>query len=67
MSDDAKILHDTFATPTGQKALAWMRRMTIDRQLAADVPEAVLRDIEGQRRLVRLIESNIKAAKEGYV
>ena len=64
-SDEAKMLHAAFTSPHGAKALEWMRARTVDAMLSSDVPEAVLRDLEGQRRLVRLIEANIRRVKEG--
>lgn len=49
-----------FATASGREVLADLRRRTIERDTPADMPEAELRHLEGQRHLVRTIENLIK-------
>ncbi len=44
-----------FAGPDGQRVLATLRAMTLDRALGPDAPEAALRHLEGQRQLVAVI------------
>lgn len=45
-----------FRTADGARALAHLRRITIERRLGPEAPEALLRHVEGQRALVALIE-----------
>jgi hypothetical protein len=46
----------TFASDAGHQVLTALRRLTIERRLPPDAPEALLRFVEGQRALVAHIE-----------
>ncbi len=69
MSDDPTKINGqfaaAFANPAGQAVLDWLRAHTIDRELPPGATEAELRDLEGQRRLVRLMDKKIKAGQAG--
>lgn len=45
-----------FISREGKIVLSFLRRQTIERFLGPDVEDRHLRDLEGQRRLVRQIE-----------
>lgn len=45
-----------FITREGKIVLSFLRRQTLERCLGPDVDDRQLRDLEGQRRLVRQIE-----------
>ena len=49
-----------FSGDPGRAVLDHLRRKTMTAQLAPDVAEATLRDMEGQRRLVAYIETMMK-------
>ena len=51
----ARIFRRVFTAAEGQEVLAHLRALTIDREMPALCTEAQLRDIEGQRRLFRII------------
>jgi hypothetical protein len=53
-----------FATPTGQSVLKHLRSITIETVTGANVSDAELRHLEGQRYLVGLIERRIKHAEK---
>ncbi|MCR9222332.1 MAG: hypothetical protein NXI21_19085 [Alphaproteobacteria bacterium] len=40
-----------FAGPDGERALAHLARITVERALGPEASDAALRDLEGQRRL----------------
>lgn len=40
-----------FAGPDGDRALAYLARVTVQRTLGPEASDAALRDLEGQRRL----------------
>lgn len=44
-----------FGGPDGQRVLATLKAMTLDRALGPDTPDAALRHLEGQRQLVAVI------------
>ena len=46
----------TFSSDAGRRVLAHLRAATIERQAAPEVPDSVLRHLEGQRYLFQLIE-----------
>jgi hypothetical protein len=48
-----------FATPDGQRVLAYLRRLTLERTVGPASPDAVLRYLEGQRGLVAHIQTLI--------
>ena len=49
----------------GQALLAYLRRVTVERCLGPEAPEALLRHLEGQRQLVKYIESLVAEGKYG--
>lgn len=51
-----KAFEKCFLNKEGKIVLSFLRRQTIERQYGANVEEAQLRDLEGQRRLFRQIE-----------
>jgi len=53
-----------FATPDGRLLLAHLRRLTCERVLGPEVSDAALRFLEGQRALVRRLESLIATGRE---
>lgn len=61
----ALCLAGLFSGGSGEEALAWMRRITIDRELRPDATEAELRDLEGQRRFVRRLCNMIERGRHG--
>ncbi len=48
----------------GARALAFLRRLTVERTLPATASAAELRDSEGQRRLVKMIETLVQRGNE---
>lgn len=50
----------TFRGADGRKLLAYLRRLTVERVVRADAGEGELRDLEGQRRIVKRIENLIE-------
>ncbi|MEQ9811422.1 MAG: hypothetical protein RLO50_01475 [Azospirillaceae bacterium] len=53
-----------FATPDGLLLLAHLRRLTVERVLGPDAGDAALRFLEGQRALVRRLETLIATGRE---
>lgn len=62
-TDDPTLPHDadteiarafarTFAGPDGERAMAYLRAITMERALGPQAPDATLRHLEGQRQLV---------------
>jgi len=52
-----------FTDVPGRTVLDHLRRKTVEARLPPDTPEAVLRDLEGQRRLVAYIETMMKESE----
>ncbi len=52
-------------TPQGERLLGHLRRITVERRLAPDCPEAELRHREGQRHLRAHIEALMQRGGEG--
>lgn len=52
-----------FSTPSGKEVLRYLRSITIEAVSGANVTDAELRHMEGQRYLVGLIERRIKHAE----
>ena len=52
-----------FSTPSGKEVLRYLRSITIEAVSGANVTDAELRHLEGQRYLVGLIERRIKHAE----
>ncbi|MBO4626173.1 MAG: hypothetical protein J5679_02780 [Alphaproteobacteria bacterium] len=57
MTDLEKDFVRTFATPSGQRVLEHLRKITIERTLGANATDAELRWGEAQRALVHKIEN----------
>lgn len=58
-----------FATPEGQRVLAHLRRITTGRVLGPEDPDAALRDLEGRRALMALLDMRINhgsALRRGF-
>lgn len=55
--DLARLFARTFTGPDGRRVLAALERMTLGRALGPEAAAEELRDLEGQRRLVRLIRT----------
>lgn len=53
--------------PDGERVMAHLRAMTTERALGPDVSEAVLRDLEGQRRLVASMAAMAARGRRGPV
>lgn len=49
-----------FASPWGDLALKHLRAITVERTIDPSAPESLLRHVEGQRHLVKHIESLIR-------
>lgn len=60
----ARVFARCFRGRDGERALAFLRRMTVERCLPATAPAEELRDAEGQRRLVKLIETLVQRGNE---
>lgn len=54
-----------FRGADGERALGYLRRLTIERRLAPDAGEAELRHLEGQRHLAALIAQLVARGKFG--
>ena len=59
-----ELVKATFATPAGQSVLKYLRSITIEAVTGANVSDAELRHLEGQRYLVGLIERRIKQTEK---
>ena len=53
-----------FRGADGRRAMAFLRRLTVERTLPATASDDELRDAEGQRRLVKLIETLVQRGNE---
>lgn len=60
----ARVFARCFRGRDGERALAFLRRMTVERCLPAAATAEELRDAEGQRRLVKLIETLVQRGDE---
>lgn len=56
-----QIVHHTFATPVGQRCLAYLRSITTEVVMPASQPDHVLRYLEGMRCVVKMIDDRCKA------
>lgn len=68
MSDEADIataFARCFRGEDGERALGYLRRLTIERRLAPDASEAELRHLEGQRHLASTIAQLVTRGKFG--
>ena len=54
-----------FAGPEGEKVLAHLRALTLDRALGPDASDAMLRHQEGQRQLLTHILAQIERGRQG--
>ncbi len=54
-----------FEGPEGARAIAHLQRVTLGRALGPDASDAALRDLEGQRRLVRAMLALIDRGRDG--
>lgn len=54
-----------FRGEDGERALGYLRRLTIERRLAPDCGDAELRHLEGQRHLAALIAQLVTRGKFG--
>ena len=61
----ARAFARTFGHADGRLVLAHLRRLTRERTLGPDAPDATLRHLEGQRQLVAQIEALIARGREG--
>lgn len=58
MNDDTEmpaVFARCFRGTDGERALTYLRRLTIERRLAPDASDAELRHLEGQRHLAALV------------
>ncbi len=53
-----------FSTNDGETVLAHLRKITLERALMCDAPDAELRYLEGQRRLVVTIQQMIEQGQK---
>jgi len=60
----ARVFARCFKGRDGARALAFLRRLTVERALPATASAEELRDAEGQRRLVKLIETLVQRGNE---
>lgn len=60
----ARVFARCFRGRDGERALAFLRRLTVERCLPATAAAEELRDAEGQRRLVKLIETLVQRGNE---
>lgn len=63
--DIAAIFARCFRGEDGERALAYLRRLTIERRPAPDIGEAELRHLEGQRHLAATIAQLVSRGKFG--
>ncbi len=54
-----------FGTDDGRRLLAHLRATTIERACGPQMPDAALRDLEGQRRLVHRLTALIDRGRRG--
>jgi len=53
-----------FRTPTGKAVMSYLRSITIEAVSGANISDAELRHLEGQRYLVGLIERRFQQAEK---
>jgi len=63
--DIAAVFARCFRGTDGERALAHLRRLTIERRLAPDCGEGELRHLEGQRHLVAYLAQLIERGRLG--
>ena len=63
MNNIEQLYAKTFIAPAGQKVMAHLRKITIERILGPNASDAELRTLEGQRALVKQIEQLISRGK----
>lgn len=63
--DLAAVFARCFRGGDGERALAHLRRLTIERQMPSDCSEAALRHLEGQRHLVAYIAQLVARGQGG--
>lgn len=63
MNNVEQIYAQTFLTASGQKVIAHLRRITLERVLGPNASDSELRTLEGQRALVHQIEQLILRGK----
>lgn len=51
-SDIARAFARVFSGPEGEKTIAYLRSITMERTLGPQVPDTMLRHLEGQRQLI---------------
>lgn len=64
-ADPAPSFARCFAGRDGERVLAVLRAMTLDRALGPDASEAALRHLEGQRQLVATILALVARGRAG--
>lgn len=60
----AAVFTRCFTTSAGRTVLHHLCSMTLDRTLAPEVPESVLRHLEGQRFIVRYLHQMVERGRE---
>jgi hypothetical protein len=63
-TETARLFARVFGTDDGQAVLEHLRELTIERVMGADASDAALRQLEGQRQLVKLMETLIKRGRQ---
>jgi hypothetical protein len=61
----ARAFARALSSADGELVLAHLRRLTRERSLGPDVPDATLRHLEGQRQLVAQIEALVARGRAG--
>lgn len=61
--DAAELFARVFRGADGDRALAVLRAVTLDRTLGPDASDAALRDLEGRRRLVSWISTLVERGR----
>lgn len=57
-------INSLFRTPTGKAVMSYLRSITIEAVSGANISDAELRHLEGQRYLVGLIERRFQQAEK---
>lgn len=65
LRDIARAAARCFGTDDGRRLLAHLRAITLERACGPQVSDAALRDLEGQRRLVRRLTALIDRGRRG--
>lgn len=60
----ARLFARVFSEPGGEDVLAHLRRITVERTLPPEASAEALRDLEGQRRIVKFIEAQILRGRQ---